>query len=389
MTKEQMFFIRVLLDFMHEKETDAPDCIDWNVLFNYSKSHQVSGILYYQCKDFIPEENKQKLNTENALTLYNHVHYLAELTQLRTLFKSHNIEMFTIKGLDIAQFYPVPALRTMGDLDIIIHAYDREKVHDILVKQGFMNIKHQKNKEWTYIHNNMLFEIHDHLVYKETINRNELESFFNDYWSYAKDGKLDDSFHFLFLILHIRKHLMNVGVGFRQFMDIALMGKKDKSINWKWIKEKLEELGLLKFASMCSGFIYQWFGITIPIKPAELDNCFYEETTNIIFMNGIFGFDNENNKTNGAVNSARKTQHRKWGMLKGAWKYIFLSYQELRSRPQYSYLDKRPGLLPIVWCHRFTRGIKSIPEARKRMRMKVVSKETIDTRDAYLKNWGL
>ena len=59
MTAEQTFFIRVLADHLQKRETAAPQtALDWQTLAALARTHQVDSILYYQCKSFMPEQQK-------------------------------------------------------------------------------------------------------------------------------------------------------------------------------------------------------------------------------------------------------------------------------------------------------------------------------------------
>ena len=45
--------------------------------------------------------------------------------------------MVLMKGSVVQESYPVPALRSMGDIDIIIHTEDREKTDAVMQAEGY------------------------------------------------------------------------------------------------------------------------------------------------------------------------------------------------------------------------------------------------------------
>ena len=182
---------------------------------------------------------------------------------------------------------------------------------------------------------------------------------------------------------------MNCGVGFRQFLDIAMISKNESDLNWKWIISILDDLNLSAFASICMSFIYEWFGIVTPIKIQHINNEFYNDVTQITFRNGVFGFNNPENVTNAAVNTARKGKNHQLEMIKSAIEFIFPSYYHLTTYDPYKFVKKKPVLLPIAWIYRFFRGLKKTKEGKKWLALKFASKETITKRDIYLKKWGL
>jgi len=79
MTKEQEFFLQVLADYLHRKNTDVPDAdLDWHQLCKYANSHSVGGIVYQQCKTAISadigiEEIRKTLTHEQNVAYYSYI----------------------------------------------------------------------------------------------------------------------------------------------------------------------------------------------------------------------------------------------------------------------------------------------------------------------------
>ena len=335
----------------------------------------------------MPQEVLEKFKKAYDAALYCSLRRSVEMSAISSAFHALGIEFFTIKGWCICHYYPVPQLRTMGDLDLVIHREDRMKANEYLLRHGYSIVTQLQDREWQYEKNGLEYELHDHLIYDETINLKSHEEFFNDFWPYVREGKLDVSFHFLFLLAHLRKHLMNSGAGFRMFMDLALMSMKETELNWSWIRERLDKLEIKEFARICFALIERWFGIKMPIESAALDEGFYEKATQSVFANGIFGFDNKENRKNMAVNKARRGST--FAMLSSVADSIFPSYHRMLNSPHYRYLDDRPYLLPVAWTHRMLRGLKNYNKAVSLVSFGFATKKEVSRRDEYLKKWGL
>lgn len=52
---------------------------------------------------------------------------------------------------EVAEYYPVPALRTMGDCDIVVQKSDRLNCNKILQKLGYESIRNEDDGEWAYL----------------------------------------------------------------------------------------------------------------------------------------------------------------------------------------------------------------------------------------------
>ena len=233
---------------------------------------------------------------------------------------------------------------------------------------------------------------YDHLVYSESVNVDKQVEYFNDFWKHVKGNELDWNFHFMFLILHLRKHFMNSGVGFRQFLDIAVLTSRGPEFDWSWIKTELEKLDLWAFTERVFALNEYWFDVTPPLTINPPTQSFFTSATELVTKNGIFGFDNKENASNRAVNAARGEKYSKGFMLKRAVKGLFPSYNTLIAAPPYAYIKGKPWLLPFVWIHRAFRSVKYKRVCRSIRAVAASSfadKDTILKRETVYQEWGL
>ena len=49
------------------------------------------------------------------------------------LFQEKNIDFIVLKGIYLRYLYPNPDLRTMSDIDILVHKEDLDKISEILL----------------------------------------------------------------------------------------------------------------------------------------------------------------------------------------------------------------------------------------------------------------
>ena len=391
MTTEKTFFLRILSDHILRKPSESMPGLNWPSLFTYARSHQVGGIVYYQCWKFMPSEVKQLFERPFIATLYLYKQRETIIKDIKSALTSANVPALTVKGMEVAQYYPVPALRTMGDVDIVVHKSDKTYAGMVLESLGFHIIERNPDYDWPCTINGLLFELHHNLIYCETITQKKHEEFFNNYWNFVKNGRLDPSFHLLYLLAHLRKHLMNRGVGFRMFMDLAVMTARAESLDWAWIEHELVSLDMLKFGQVCFGLIDSWFAIRAPILYPPLDKCFVETVTEKIFVNGIFGYDNSENDDNSAVNHIKEKGGANYlARCRFLIRSIYPSYNSMANSPYYHFVRGRPWLLPVAWLYRVFRLMrgktKSVHEILKRIN---TSKDTIDAREEELRMWGL
>lgn len=401
MTREQHFFVEILSDFLNSRKTEAVPDMNWKALEYWAQSHQVQGIVFYQCRNFLPADYYTiwEQSFFHTLFLFN----IREAT-LKTIYDSFcgiNIPLLVVKGLEISKYYPVPSLRTMGDIDILVHKDDKTKAGHELEKLGFIILEKNPDYDWVCELNGLHLELHHNLLYLEAATNEKHAQFFNDFWKYDIGGKLDPSFHFLFILVHTRKHILNSGAGFRMFMDIASIIQKDNentcnlnSLNWTWIQNKLVELDMLEFSNVCFSLIEEWFGIQVPIEFKRVGKETIFKLTCDVFNNGIFGYENKKNTQNNIINNLLKekvTNKNRWiYRTKIFFGSLFPSYNNMANSPYYHFVRGRKWLLPVAWTYRIYRMASGkTPSLQTNLQRVATPERDIVRRENELHDWGL
>lgn len=373
---------------------------------SFSKNHQVTAIIYYQCKSFIDDSIiLKRMQRQYSLTLYNSINIRNRYKRIAEALTSADVSFIQVKGLHIATLYPVPELRTMGDIDLLVHQEDFEKVADIFLGFGFQYGKKTEH-EITFYNNSLYYEIHE-LMINDPMAPDELrKKFYNDYWNHLdvgyslkKGGEkvLDWSFYFLFLLQHMRQHILWEGIGFRQFMDLAIV-INNVLLDWKYIVDSCRKIELYDFLTKVLAFLHRWFGTSFPLEnfsakeSFELEEDFYEYVTDKIFSDGIFGFANKDNRIN-----TLERDYRLSGLPLFFFKckqiagILFPSYKKLYQVQHYAFLKGRPYLLPVTWIYRVFYAMKHGKYASVK-EIKNISKadsKRLNTRRRDIKMWGL
>ena len=384
MTNEQSILLSVLRDAVHGAVTERFDA-DWDGLYQLAQRHQVTGLVYSQCASFCPDE---RFSRAYYRAIFRHSTLFAEYEEIAAELRARGIDFFLVKGFEVSKYYPIPELRTMGDLDLIVP--DREGAAAVLEERGYRSDNRLPDHEWAYFGRLTELELHSRLAYEEPINTPEILRFFNRWEPYISDGAADVSFHFLYLLLHLRKHFMVSGVGIRQFLDIAMTIRYCDALNWPWIRAQLAELKLIDYAETVFALLECWFGVAAPIAYPRLEQAFIEEATQKIMKNGVFGFDDPDNRKNHQINTIRSSGRlgRAWNTFRGA---VFPSYKSLIDAEQYAFLAGRRWLLPVAWVYRFFycifhRKVRAGVTGAKNSR---VDQAAYEKRVSELEKWGL
>lgn len=363
--------ITILKDYINQKETSIAVTEDIYIL---SKMHKVEGILYHQSACA-----QAKNDYYATVLLYKFREKYVD--DIKKIFEENQIAYFFVKGLEVSKYYPQPYLKTMSDSDIVIHRENRDKAKMLLEQEGFLFYE-SGLAEWKFVKNNIHFELHYALLYEDEFNKglnDDYPQYFNCCWEYVKDNRLDDSFHFLFMIIHLRKHIFYQGAGFRLFLDMAFFLKADLDI--KWIKKQLRQLKLESFAGVVFGLIKAWWGIDSDFA-VELPQDVIAAISKKVSDGGVFG--NRVEKSASATDAIVKHSVSSYLLSR-----FFLPYEFFMRDKGFNFMKGRPYLLPIGWAAHLCRSIKRSAVVDDYFRMKLPSKKELRLREEELIAWGL
>lgn len=230
----------------------------------------------------------------------------------------------------------------------------------------------------------MEIEIHHALLYDNAATLNTHRTFINDCWSYVHENELDWNIHFIFLLLHLHKHIMYSGAGFRQFMDLAVVIQQINTLNWDWIYTTLSNLGLDETARTWFGLIAIWFDIHAP-EAASLSDGQIKKVTEKIFANGVFGFHDKKNQNNQSFNAIYTSRYPQLKMLQRTLLVFFPSYDAVCHIDHYSFVKGKKWLLPAVWIYRAFRGIRhdGIQRIKALLKSSLISSKVFKKKNRY------
>ena len=401
---EKTFFLTCLKNFLNGEKTELPaEEIDWDEMFCIAEVQNLEALLYYQCNAIMPENCKKK-------HLRNYLSHAVMDIRRQEAFKEviinaqkNALPIICMKGTVCRGVYPIPGLRSMGDMDLILREEDRMVLDQILQNElGYQRFI-DNHAVWTYWKNNVYLEIHSHMFYEELTNTVDYRMYFDQVWVHKRNEVVygiqsanlyvpDAAFHLLYLITHTAKHITNNGSGFRPYLDMVLFARKYKDqLDWTYIHQELEKLQLIEFARVCFELCRRWFAVEMPLEKAEISDAFLVSATEKTFADGIFGLENQANE---AANTAKQIKRSRLPYavtaLQITIRKLFPAYEDMQLVPWYSFVDGRPWLMPYAWVYRWFYCIRNKRGAGTDLLTEPFLKgSVIAARKDWLKQWGL
>lgn len=357
MTREQKFLPKVLRAYLYNESCDLAG-LDIQNLCTVSKQHNLAPIVFSVIKD-VPQlkENKGLYNQMQDLFYDAIVRYdmqSAIKIELEKLFIKNNIKHAFFKGSVINQYFPVPELRLMGDIDVLISEADRDNVKKLMVADDFELINFN-GPVYDYKKDDVLIEVHTKIISGKVGSSNAEEFFKNAIDNCSFDGckgSLDVQYHFEYLITHIAHHFWFYGAGAKLILDLAVFAK-NFDIDFDLVVENLGKINLDKFAKIIITICHKWFGV------GKKYDVFTDETEEFLLSFGAFGNANRNKAMvvrRKALEEGRKTGFgAKLGLL-------FPPYEKMKNIPYMKFMEGRAYLLPAGWIYRIVYNVKNRKE---------------------------
>jgi hypothetical protein len=356
------FFLKILSCFLNEKELEIPlDEIDWNKIYMLSEIHCVQGMVWTVLKDnadSLPQEIRNKFEQAFVSSVNISIRQDVAMEGIKSALNIGKIEHVMMKGSVIKDYYPIKELRTMGDIDCLIHEQDREKCHNVMSKQGYKLVVKGVNV-WEYQNQLAHVEVHSKIIYQKLFLGVDYSEYFSDVFENLVQVKgytyeMIPEYHFVYLVVHLSKHLYRVGCGVRMVMDIPVFVKHfNDTLDWSLLEKKFREIKMWDFVKNLMYLCVKFFDCRLPDKVYNPNDEIADKLMDYILAAGIFGGYNRDEYAVkfGANNANKKGMEKFIGKMSGLRDLLCPSYDTMCG--MYVWFNGIPKwMLPFGWCKR-------------------------------------
>lgn len=321
--------------------------VDWQATMKLAGSHMLLPLLYDGLhrvpEDWakVPEAAQKILHSAFLQAVYRDSQMDNIGQKLREKLTEAEIPHVFLKGAVLKQDYPVPALRTMCDMDILVRTEDFYKIATVSESIGG-KLGHSDGNHRNYsFPGGVTVEFHPNLIHHDVPVGTQI----NPGWQYADandPSKLTEEGFYLNTICHLANHFVAGGVGVRFVLDVWVnrhLRKPEADPNI--VESELERFGLLDFARKIEALAEMWFG-------EGESTPLLEELGEYILSSGSHGH------TDRAILNAVSLSAggNRTSALLGK---VFYSRAEMEDR--FPWCKGKPWLLPAAWCVRAYRAV--------------------------------
>lgn len=317
-----LFFELLQISFGRKsKLSRIPSYKEWNFIFELSQQQAVAGVML-QGLERLSDAQKppidillQWIGTSQLIENQNKLLDKAIVALCKDL-DSIGVRFLVMKGQTLAQLYPVKGIRQSGDIDFLVHREDIEKALLWLHSSAATDIKEEASeKHISFIINGIEHEMHRVLtIFNVRRHRRYFEKVvMPDVWKNVTmvsiDGfkvpTLSATYNALYVFVHLCLHLLNEGVGIRQFCNwMRVLEVNKDEIDKILLKQHLDMLGLYRAYTGLGALLTDYLGMSkedFPFEIGEDEHKRAPELVNNVLELGNFGHNLQYSQPTGII----------------------------------------------------------------------------------------
>ena len=385
-------FLTILNSILHNMEDGCPSenglpaqsgkrdfCleppVDFGEIMKLAREHNLSALVgdaLCACPEFTASEQYQSAVSETIGAVTSQTIRTAEFLQIYQKLTDAGLKPIVMKGIICRELFGEKRdYRPSADEDILIRREDFEAVSKVMEAGGFRaerdDVTARQLEELQEVTFNdaagrLHIEVHTNVIGHE----DSLRATMNDYFLNVFDDPLtvevdkvtlytmNHTDHFLFLVLHMFKHILLSGCGIRQILDILLYYRRyGDEIDWEYVNRCLRESEADRFFSdiIFLGNKYLGFHLDAPCEPL----C-PEDLLDDMVRNGAFGNGTQMQRTAASMTSAAIRNRDKKSGMRTFVRTLFPERERMAAaHPE---LLEKPWLQPVFWVKRWIRFLR-------------------------------
>lgn len=209
---------------------------NWPQIYNLAEKNKVTAIIAYELKK-LPEDMQPKgellelfyQSLDKAKEEFDS--RLCSMAIFMSTMTGARIPHLIIKGTALRNNYPVPALRSGKDIDVIVHPLDYSKAIEVLKQRGLTELSVTRNQAQMKSYDD-IFEIRTELEHINIQSKIYFSTPFDDISeAMGCTYKLKAVYHLLYLVTHLAHHLKEGGAGVRMIMDMDVLIRSHRNLD--------------------------------------------------------------------------------------------------------------------------------------------------------------
>lgn len=310
-----MFFCELLQVALGRRDalSSVPSERVWSVMFQEAQRQAVTGIVLAGADWLMVHETRFLANMPFHLKM----EWIGQTEQIKqqnekvngvlkvlaSLLNENSVRYAVVKGQTVGSYYPEPLYRQAGDIDFYVEAEDFERTMRLIEqKWGVTYEKTEGHHHVEFEYKEVPLEQHHKLIKLYDKKKEEYwDELMRDAFSEQEIGgvkvpTLSPTLHSLYIFLHLYHHLLELGVGLRQFCDWAvILHSCKKEVDHETIRKHLKVLGMEKAYRACGAILVEQLGLPadeFTYELNDLDRKYGRKVMDVVEYRGNMGHYN-------------------------------------------------------------------------------------------------
>lgn len=295
-------------DIAFLQDDESIDNVNWESVYKESVNQTVILYASNAISDYfnvIPKEIFGKWLAHSGKVISSNMAVVKCQNELTDFLEKNNYKYIILKGIASASYYENPDMRMLGDVDFLIDNSISDEIGEAIQSNLGYSVYGMESHErhLTMMRKKDAIEMHYEIPGipngdKGEFVKNFISNILDDTISTTIDGNTFTApshlFHGIIILLHMLHH-MKEGLGLRHLCDWGAFVNSTAKFSF-WDKDFipfLNELGLMKYASVMASVCHKYMGIDMPACLPVADDEICEDIINDIFQSGNFGNKDE------------------------------------------------------------------------------------------------
>lgn len=347
--REAVYLIDLTAAALTHQAPPKPEAdLDFALLSRLVGAHRIGALLYPTVQEIsgVDDGFLKSVREDCQKGILRDAMQQDAIEEFEALVTAAGIDYMLLKGTVLKRYYEKSYQRMMGDVDVLIHPRDRERVRAVMEGAGYTVSLFGELYDDVYHRAPILnFEIHHALGKEEHFP----VDYFDAVWERAltlpqnpRHHEMCPEDYYLYFIIHTAKHCRNHGTGIRALIDLWVLrhgGFPD--FDRARVDAVLSDFGLLKFERAFCELCEVWF-------EGREGGAFHEEMRSFLLLDsGLYG-SFSNAFFDKSISEDFEHAHKSKRQL--FIRRIFPPYRWMSQK--YPILQKAKFLLPLFWFWR-------------------------------------
>lgn len=249
---------------------------DWVAVGDLARQHGVASLLYWQAGHHIPAKVREGLQRDFYVAAARAMVAERRLASVLETLEAASVPALVIKGPAIAAWYPDPALRPYGDLDVLVPRTQLDEAVGALEGLGYhctysraWSLEYGYDVPMARDDGRSVVELHWRLDYSEGVGHLPVK----DLWERAVPcplgGQAGLQLEAVDTVLHLCSHAAikhRAHLGLRPLCDLTQITREWESVEWKRLARRASDYGLARPVYLMLALAQQALGLAVPVE---------------------------------------------------------------------------------------------------------------------------